>query len=436
METILIIALLVAVVALAVVGAALFMARRGNQSSGAVSEEAARIAAAQAKHYEEATSRLIEETRRQYERQIAILEQRLERQAEEVRQRSATEFSDLAAKALDAQSATLRRTNRNEIDAVLAPLRDRLADFQKAVRESYVDENARREALSEKIEYLTKMSSEVGEEARRLSNALRGNAALQGKWGETVLEQLLEKAGLQPGVHFSLQQAKEDGKGYTTEEGTGLRPDVVLLLPGKHKVIIDSKASVSAYLSYSEAETEMEAKIHLKRHALSVRKHIDELAAKQYHKNVPGALEQTLMFMPNDAAYLAALRADSALPDYAMSKNVAIVSPAHLMSVVQLVMQLWRVENQNRNAENIAKSAGQLYDKIVTFISDFESIEAHVVKAHEAYEKCLGQLAGGRGNVLGRVEKLREMGAKTSKRIPERLLAEVGDQEISEAGGA
>lgn len=381
-----------------------------------------KIFEAQAVQYESSAFRVLEETRRNYEQQIRLLEERLERQTIDIQRQSSLEFSSLARKVLDAQMEQMRMANSNDLGAILNPLREKLSDFQKAVNDSYVQENSQREALSQRIESLARSSSEIGIETRRLSNALRGNASLQGKWGEIVLQELLEKAGLVENVHFFAQTSDNDGETLKGDEGKRQRPDIILNLPGKHKVIIDSKTSMTAYFKYSEAENEAEAAAEIKKHALATRRHIDELASKQYHKNIAGALEHTLMFIPNDAAYLAAIRGDGKLPDYALSKNVAIVSPAHLLSIVQLISQLWRIENQNRNAENIAKLGGQLYDKIVMFVAEFESIEKHIDSAKSAYDKCLKHLTQGRGNMLSRTEKLREMGAKTTRQLPERLL--------------
>ena len=306
--------------------------------------------------YEESTRLLLEETRRQYERQISMLEQRLasreaeieqrlERRSADLRRQSALEFSDLADEALRRESENLQNANRNDIDEILSPLRERIEEFRRAVSDSYIKENAQRTALSRQIETLVRANTEIGNEARRLSNALRGDTRLQGRWGETVLQRLLEQGGMIAGVHFSTQTASLDGKDLKSDDdGRGFRPDTIILLPGGHKIVVDAKTSMTDYLEYCDTTDPKEADACLRRHAASVRKHIKELADKQYHKLIDGALEHSLMFMPNDASYLAAIRADSALCEYALRNNVAIVAPAHMLSVVQLIAQLWRVE--------------------------------------------------------------------------------------------
>lgn len=384
--------------------------------------------------YEESTRLLLEETRRQYERQISMLEQRLasreaeieqrlERRSADLRRQSALEFSDLADEALRRESENLQNANRNDIDEILSPLRERIEEFRRAVSDSYIKENAQRTALSRQIETLVRANTEIGNEARRLSNALRGDTRLQGRWGETVLQRLLEQGGMIAGVHFSTQTASLDGKDLKSDDdGRGFRPDTIILLPGGHKIVVDAKTSMTDYLEYCDTTDPKEADACLRRHAASVRKHIKELADKQYHKLIDGALEHSLMFMPNDASYLAAIRADSALCEYALRNNVAIVAPAHMLSVVQLIAQLWRVENQNRNAEAIAEAGGKLYDKVASFLDEFGKIQKNIQLAQRAYDSSLRQLTSGSASITARAERLRSMGAKVSRRIPQHLV--------------
>lgn len=378
----------------------------------------------QMRTYEDSTARLLETTRMQYERQIELLQQRLERQGEDLKQRSTLEFSNLAEQFLSLQAERLNAGNREELGSILNPLKENIEDFRKAVNDYYLKENLSREALSGKIDILAKTNSEMSIETRRLSASLRGNASLQGKWGETVLEQLLQKTGLIKDIHFLTQTSRLNGTGIKNEEGKTLRPDIIILLPGNHRIVVDAKTSMTSYFRASELEDAEETEKELKRHALSVKNHIDELSSRQYHKNIEGALEHTLMFIPNDAAYLAALRGDMSLPDYALQRNVVIVAPAHLLSVVQLVSQIWRIENQNRNADNIARLGGLLYDKIASFVADFENIDKNIQASARAYEKCLHHLSSGNTSILRRSEKLRTLGAKTSRKIPDSLLEE------------
>ena len=378
---------------------------------------------------------LLEETRHQYEHQIdelrhrlesqqAQMEERLAMRESELYRRSALEFSTLSSEALARQSASLREANRSEMEGLLDPLRRRLSEFQQTVADTYVKENSSRTALSQQIETLVRANAEIGREARRLSNALHGDIRVQGRWGETVLRRMLESAGMIPGVHFILQITNDSGRQITSEEGDDFRPDLLLLLPDQHKVVVDAKVSLTDYLRYVEADDEREAAAALKRHVSSVRNHIKKLGAKRYHRHIKGAMEHTLMFIPNDASFLAAIRGDAEITDYAMLNNVVIISPAHFLSIVQLISQLWRVERQNSNAEAIAEAGGRLYDKYVAFLSEFEKIERNLKASIRAYENCLHQINGGSQSLSARAERLRKMGAKVTRRIPGVLLPE------------
>lgn len=372
----------------------------------------------QIRTYEESTSRLLEETRRQYERQIEILNERLEKQGEEIRRQSAMEFSVLANESLSLQSQRLKSINDESLDNILTPLKMQIDDFRKAVNDSYLREESTRRTLSERIDSLIKSNQEIGREAGRLTNALRGNNVMQGKWGEIILEKILQNAGFIRDEHYICQAASAAGQSIIDEDGRRQRPDILLLLPDNHRLIIDAKTSMTAYFRFCEAETEVDSQNALKEHVSSIRKHIDELGAKQYHKNIASAMEHTLMFIPNDAAFLAALRGDNSICDYASKRNVVIVSRAHLLSVMQLISQIWRVENQNRNAEEIAKKGGELYDKFAAFLGEFSKIQRALNSANNAYQASLHHLSDGQASILRRASQLKEMGARTTKTLP------------------
>lgn len=371
----------------------------------------------QIRQYEESTARLLDETRKQYDAQIAKLESRLESQRQELQRTSAIEFENLANSALERQSQRLSSSNNSQLSAILEPLKQNIGDFRKAVDDSYLKESSSREALKKQIDLLARSNAEIGNETRRLSDALRGDTRLQGKIGEIVLERMLDNIGFIKDVHYAVQASVSDGKRIVDDDGKLQRPDLIFFLPDDTKIVIDSKTSLTAYLSYCEAATEEEERIHLKAHAASVKRHIDELSRAQYHKSVPGAIEHTLMFMPNDGAFIAALRAEPTLSEYASARNVVMVSPAHLLSVLQLINQLWRIDKQNRNAEEIAEAGGKLYDKFATFVSEFESIQRNLELTQKSYDKCVRHLSEGNVSIMARAEKLRQLGAKTTKSI-------------------
>lgn len=419
--------------ALIIALAALVLILLGKNKSG-LSAEAARLAEEERRHafelqreisevqrrqYEEASQRLLDEARRQYEQQISELNHRLEQQASDLQRLASIQFENLSNKALQRQADKLSEENLSGLTSLLSPLRENLGDFQRAVNDSYVKENASREALSRQIDSLIKANAEIGSETRRLSEALRGNARFQGKWGETILQNLLETAGFINGIHYKAQVTELDGKPLTDDEKNPLRPDLIFFIPDGARIVIDAKTSMTAYLRYCDAEDEKTEKEQLSDHILSIRKHIDKLGKTRYHKHIKGALEHTLMFMPNDGAYIAALRADSKISEYAQSKNVVIVSPAHLLSILSLVSQLWRIDNQNKNADKIANLGGLLYDKIASFISEFDSIAKNIENAQKAYQHSRQLLTDGTQSVIARANRLKSLGAKTSRSLPQ-----------------
>lgn len=373
----------------------------------------------QRKSYEEASYRMLEQVRKDYESQIRLLEERFDKQRAELQHISAMEFENLANKTLERQAEKLAEENRDELTTILSPLRQNLGDFRRAVADSYVKENSSREALSKQIESLIRANSEIGNETRRLSEALRGNTRLQGLWGEVLLQRLLDAEGFVRDVHYIPQAASVDGHRISDDDGNPLRPDILFLLPDGVRVVIDAKTSLTAYLNYCDASGAGEEEAALKAHILSVRNHIDKLGRSEYHKHIKGAVEHTLMFMPNDGAYLAALRADKDLLEYANRRKVVIVSPAHLLSILNLISQLLRIDKQNRNAEEIARVGGLLYDRISAFLKEFDSIQEKLTAAGKAVEKSKRALAEGNQSVIARAQRLRELGAKTSKIMPQ-----------------
>lgn len=356
---------------------------------------------------------------------VSDLTFRLEQRADEQRRVAATEFRSVAEEVMRGQAESLRDSNSRQVDAVLTPLREQIADFRKAVNDSYVSDNATRRSLSDQIERLMRLNMTIGEEARNLTAALKGDSKVQGDWGEMILETLLEAAGMKRDIHFSVQAASDmNGKSFRDEEsGRGLRPDVILFLPGERVMVIDSKVSLTAFVEWNSASSPEEKKRAASRHLQSVKKHVDELSAKKYQNLMSDSLDQVLMFIPNEGAWSLAFSLDPALWKYAFERKVAIVSPAHLFPVIHLVTQMWRQEKQNRNVEEIARLGGLLYDKFVKFTSDFAAIEASLRKAEKAYDDCRRDLSYGSQSLVARAERLRTLGARTSRRLPLDIIA-------------
>lgn len=376
----------------------------------------------QRKQMTESVNRQIDLLNQQHARQIEMLTAKYEKQNEALRQEMMLQFNVLASDVLKRNSESLKEANSEQIDALLRPLKENIESFKKTISEGYVKETSSRKLLEVQIERLVKLNETIGEEARNLTSALKGNSKVQGDWGEMILETLLENAGLERGINFETQLTR-DGSGNVlkNDEGKLLRPDVLIKLPDNHSIIVDSKVSLTAFVDYCNAEDENVRIVAGKKHLQSVYAHIDELYAKMYQNNLKGAADYVMMFIPNESAYIAAVQLDINLWKYAYERGVIIVSPTHLFSVMSIVSQLWRQDKQNRNAMLIAERGGKLYDKLVLFMDSFEKVGKSIDDAMTSYNKSFNQLRTGKGNVLRQAEDMKALGAKASKSLPEKL---------------
>ena len=292
-----------------------------------------------------------------------------------------------------------------------------LENLKKTINDCYIGEMSEVKSLKEQVRDLADLNNTIGREAKELTLALKGNSKVQGDWGEMLLKQLLEKSGLEEGVNYVLQATEnEDGTKIKGENGGQLRPDAIFYLPEGKNLIIDSKVSLTAYTDYINASAE-EQPAMLASHLRSVKSHIDELARKEYPKHVKNSADFVMMFVPNEGAYMAALNADKELWESAYNRHVVIISPTHLISVLKLMYQLWMRDKQTKNALNIAAETGKLYDKFVGFVADLEEINRHLGKASSAYELAYNKLSTGRGNIISKIEGIRELGVPTTKRL-------------------
>lgn len=376
----------------------------------------------QRKQIIESLNRQIDLLNQQHARQIEMLTAKYEKQNEALRQEMMLQFNVLASDVLKRNSESLKEANSEQIDALLRPLKENIESFKKTISEGYVKESSSRKLLEVQIERLVKLNETIGEEARNLTSALKGNSKVQGDWGEMILETLLENAGLERGINFETQLTRDSGGNVLkNDEGKLLRPDVLIKLPDNHSIIVDSKVSLTAFVDYCNAEDENVRIVAGKKHLQSVYAHIDELYAKMYQNNLKGAADYVMMFIPNESAYIAAVQLDINLWKYAYERGVIIVSPTHLFSVMSIVSQLWRQDKQNRNAMLIAERGGKLYDKLVLFMDSFEKVGKSIDDAMTSYNKSFNQLRTGKGNVLRQAEDMKNLGAKASKSLPERL---------------
>ena len=376
----------------------------------------------QRKQIIESLNRQIDLLNQQHARQMEMLTAKYEKQNESIRREMMLQFNVLASDVLKRNSESLKEANSEQIDALLRPLKENIESFKKTISEGYVKETSSRKLLEVQIERLVKLNETIGEEARNLTSALKGNSKVQGDWGEMILETLLENAGLERGINFETQLTRDSGGNVLkNDEGKMLRPDVLIKLPDNHSIIVDSKVSLTAFVDYCNAEDENVRIVAGKKHLQSVYAHIDELYAKMYQNNLKGAADYVMMFIPNESAYIAAVQLDINLWKYAYERGVIIVSPTHLFSVMSIVSQLWRQDKQNKNAMLIAERGGKLYDKLVLFMDSFEKVGKSIDDAMTSYNKSFNQLRTGKGNVLRQAEDMKNLGAKASKSLPERL---------------
>lgn len=339
------------------------------------------------------------------------------RELEEIREKFVFEFKSLAGEIIQKESKIFTEQNKFNIESLLKPLGEKIKEFEKKVEDAYDKEAQQRFSLKEEVKRLSELNRQISSDAQNLTDALKGQSKTQGNWGELILESILEKSGLQKDREFVVQ------KSFITDNGRRLQPDVVLTLPANKNVVIDSKVSLTAYENFVSAVEEDQKNAALKSHLISLKKHIDELAAKDYqHLYALNSLDFVIMFMPVEPAFLEAVKHNHELWTYAYEKGVLLVSPTNLFATLKMVASLWQQEYQNRNVMDIADQSGKLYDKFVGFVVDLQAIGDKLTAAQGSYDNALSKLSAGKGNLISRAEKIKQLGAKTKKEIPRNLL--------------
>ncbi len=330
----------------------------------------------------------------------------------------ADQFKTLANDILEEKSKRFADQNREGINLLLEPLKTKLTEFQGKVEEVYVNEGKDRSALSAQVHRLVELNQSLSQDAKNLTLALKGSAKTQGNWGELILERVLEASGLRKGLQYHVQESQ------TREDGSRGQADVIIDLPEERKIVVDAKVSLVAYERFASSDTDEARAIALKQHLDSVRSHIKTLSEKRYHEMYGlKSLDFVLAFVPVEPAFMAAVTNDDSLFMDAWSRNVLLVSPSTLLFVVRTVAHLWRQESQSRNAQEIAKRGGDLYDKLCGFVEDLESVGTRLGQAQKAYEAAHGKLSIGRGNVIRQAERLRDLGVKPAKSLSPAALA-------------
>jgi DNA recombination protein RmuC len=349
-------------------------------------------------------------------------EQRQE--TEELREKFTKEFENLANKILEEKSNKFTEQNRENLKNILSPLQEKIHLFEKKVEDTHKESIDYHAALRQQIIGLKDMNEQMSRETLNLTRALKGDTKMQGNWGELILERVLEKSGLEKGREYYVQQS------HATEEGSRVQPDVVINLPDGKKMIVDSKVSLVAYERFINEEDDVLKALHLKEHCNSIRRHVDQLSDKNYHDLYKiESPDFVLLFIPMEPAFACAINEDSSLYSKAFERNIVIVTPSTLLATLRTIDSMWTNQKQQENAYEIARQAGALYDKFEGFVSDLTKVGNKMRDAQSEYQNAMGKLVDGRGNIITSIEKLKKMGAKAKKSLPENILNRALQQE-------
>jgi len=342
---------------------------------------------------------------------------------ERLQEKFTKEFENLANKILEEKSSKFTTQNKESLQNILFPLQEKIQLFEKKIEDSQKENIGIHSSLKEQLSNLQTQNIKITQEAENLTKALKGDSKTQGIWGELVLEKVLEKSGLEKGREYFVQQSFEDPNNI----GKKIRPDVVINLSNDKKIIIDSKVSLTHYEKFVNEEDPNQKECYIKEHLRSIKNHIEELSKKKYHEiyNMKG-LEFVLLFVPNDHAFAYALNYDHTVWERAFEKNIIIVTPITILAALKTINSLWDIQKRQENAEEIARLAGSLYDKFVGYVENLEKIGKKLDDAKNEYSYAKTKLTG-RGSAIVTIEKLKKMGAKTQKTLPQSLIKDLGD---------
>jgi DNA recombination protein RmuC len=339
------------------------------------------------------------------------------KQLQEMQSTLTDQFKGIADNLLLESARQLQEQHRDRLGDILAPFKDSMSRFEKKIDDNQRETTRDNQSLKDQLAALQKLNQTIGEEARNLTTALKGQSKTQGGWGEVILERILEKSGLCRGREYSVQSS------HLSEEGRRLQPDVVVHLPENKNLVIDSKVSLLAFERYCNCDDGEQKEAELSEHVASVRRHVKELAAKNYQRlyGLP-SLDFVLMFVPVEPAFNEAVNTDPELYTDAFEQNIIIVSTSTLLATLRTIASIWRQENQNKNAMEIARLGGELYDKFAGFLTDLQELGRKIKSTQDSFDDALSKLSKGRGNLLRRAEDLKKLGAKTAKAIEPSLL--------------
>lgn len=337
--------------------------------------------------------------------------------------RSQEQFKNLANEILEEKSKKFTEQNKQNINEIMNPLREKIKDFQDKVEKTYSTESAERNTLKGEIKKLVELNQKISQDANNLALALKGDSKKQGNWGEIILEKVLERSGLEKGREYEVQYSLVDS------EGNRQQPDVIVFLPGDKHIIIDSKVSLTAYEAFVNAPGDEEKADNLQKHVVSVKRHIDELGKKNYQA-LPNlhAPDFVLLFIPIESSFSIAVQADNELFNYAWDRKIVIVSPSTLLATLRTIASTWNQEKQARNVFEIAEESGKLYDKFVLLIEDLINVGKKMDAAKESYSDAMKKVYSGSGNIVKRIENIKKLGAKATKSLPPDLLSRAKEE--------
>lgn len=364
-------------------------------------------------------------TKVQAESTAKALEERLNehrKELETIRQQMKEQFSAIASEIVIKNSSRIQEEHKVKLDDILSPLKDKIDKFESQVRLTHEERIREHQSLKEQLGQLQTMNKSIGDEARNLVSALKGQAKTQGNWGEMILEKILERSGLVKGREYLIQSSMQ------SEDGRRLQPDVIISLPEGRSLVVDAKVSLIAYERYCSEENEAARALALREHLNSIRKHIKDLGSKNYQSLYQiRTLDFVLLFIPIEPAFALAVEQDQELFNEAFDRNIVLVTTSTLLATLRTIASIWRLEYQNKNALEIARQSGDLYDKFAALIDDMISVGKKIQDAQNAYEGTMNKLHLGKGNLIARVENLRKLGLKTTKQINQKLIERTED---------
>lgn len=373
------------------------------------------------KYVKSEEKRLFQENLIEQERKnSSLMFEQMKRQNQLALETMKSQLAQMTEENLRKRSEELKSANIEQLAHILSPMKEQMHKMEECVQKANTNSAEHKASIEKTIENLAKQTIKVGEHADELAKALKSNGKVQGDWGEQLLETILDNSGLRKGYEFSVQESIKDGK-------KELRPDVIVHCPGNKNIVIDSKVSLTAYVDYLSANDKDELERCAKANRDSIKKHIDELAAKNYDKSVKNTISHVLMFVPNEGSYILAMRSEPQLGQYAYKKGILLINPTNLMVALQLIYNIWQSERQARNVERVIRESELLYDKFVSFTDNWIKIKDLLENTLSLYNKADKQLCVGNGNIVKKLESLKELGIIPKKNIPDKLLERIDE---------